>query len=69
MYSGKACYHSAKNLLSFRLLYTSIKIIICKTVIHPLVLYECGTRSLTLREEHALKGIENRVLRRIIKGS
>jgi len=31
----------------------------------PLVLYECGTWSLTLREECRLKVSENRVLRRM----
>jgi hypothetical protein len=29
------------------------------------VLYDCETRSLTLKEEHKLRAIENRVLRRI----
>jgi hypothetical protein len=31
----------------------------------PVVLYECETWSLTLREEHRLRVFENRVLRRI----
>jgi hypothetical protein len=31
----------------------------------PLVLHECETWSLTLREEHKLRVFENRVLRRI----
>jgi hypothetical protein len=31
------------------------------------VLYECETWSLTLREEHSLRVFENRVLRRIFK--
>jgi hypothetical protein len=31
----------------------------------PVVLYGCGTWSLTLREEHRLRAFENRVLRRI----
>jgi hypothetical protein len=30
-----------------------------------MVLYECGTWSLTLREEHRLRVFENRVLKRI----
>jgi hypothetical protein len=34
-------------------------------MILPVVLYGCGTWSLTLREEHRLKVFENRVLRRI----
>jgi hypothetical protein len=35
------------------------------TIILPLVLYGCETLSLTLREEHGLRVIENRMLRRI----
>jgi hypothetical protein len=38
---------------------------IYKTIILPVVLYGCETLSLTLREEHRLRVIENRVLRRI----
>jgi hypothetical protein len=37
----------------------------CKTVILPIVLYGCETWFLSLREEHRLRGFENRVLRRI----
>jgi hypothetical protein len=40
-----------------------LKFIICKTVIFPVVLYGYETWSLTLREEHRLRGFENRVLR------
>ena len=36
-----------------------------KTIMLPVVLYECETWSLTLREEGRLKMFENRVLRRI----
>jgi len=35
------------------------------TIILPVVLYGCGTWSLTLREERRLRVLENRVLRRI----
>jgi hypothetical protein len=42
-----------------------LKIGIYKMVILPVVLYECETWSLTLREEHRLRVFENRVLRRI----
>jgi len=35
------------------------------TIILPVVLYGCGTWSLTLREECRLKAFENRVLSRI----
>jgi hypothetical protein len=38
---------------------------IYKTIILPVVLYECETWSLTLREEHRLRVFENRVLRKI----
>jgi hypothetical protein len=42
----------------------NLKIKIYKTVVLPVVLYECETWSLTLREEHRLRVFENRVLRR-----
>jgi hypothetical protein len=35
------------------------------TIILPVVLYECETWYLTLNEEHRLRVVENRVLRRI----
>jgi hypothetical protein len=43
----------------------NVKVKIYKTIILPVVLYGCETWSLTLREEHRLRGFENRVLRRI----
>jgi hypothetical protein len=43
----------------------NIKIIIYRTIILPVVLYGCETRSLALREEYRLRVFENRVLRRI----
>jgi hypothetical protein len=45
-----------------RLLSKNLKIRIYKTIILPVVLYGCETRSLTLREEHRLRVFENRVL-------
>jgi hypothetical protein len=51
--------------LSSLLISKNLKIKIYKTVILPVVLYGCGTWSLTLREEHRLRVFENRVLRRI----
>jgi hypothetical protein len=42
-----------------------IKVIIYKNIILPVVLYGCETWSLTAREEHKLRVLENRVLRRI----
>jgi hypothetical protein len=38
---------------------------IYKNIILPVILYECKTWSLTIREEHILRVFENRVLRRI----
>ena len=54
-----------QNLLSSRLLSKNLKFKICRTIILPLVLYGCETRSLTLREERKLRVFENMVLRRI----
>jgi hypothetical protein len=63
--SGNACYHSVQNLLSSRLLCKSIKMRIYETVILSVVLYGCGTWSLTLREDHGLRVTENKALKRI----
>jgi hypothetical protein len=41
--------------------------IIYKTIILSVVLYGCGTWSLTLREEHRLRVFGNKVLRRIFR--
>jgi hypothetical protein len=60
---GNACYHLDQNLLSSHLISKNLKIKIYKTVILPVVLYGCETRSLTLTEEHRLRVFENRVLR------
>jgi hypothetical protein len=51
--------------LSSCLLSNNVKVRIYRTIILPVVLYGCETRSLTLREEHKLRVFENRVLRRI----
>jgi hypothetical protein len=61
--SGNACYYSVQNLLSSCLISKNLKIKIYKTVILPVVLYGCKTRSLTLGEEHRLRVFENIVLR------
>jgi len=63
--SGNGCYHSVQNLLSSSLLPKNLKIKIYRTIILPVVLYECETWSLALNEEHRLRVFENRVLRRI----
>ena len=56
-----------QNLLSSILLSKNFKIKIYRTIILPVVLYECETWSLTLREESRLRVFENRVLRRIFE--
>jgi hypothetical protein len=43
----------------------NVNIRIYKTKILPVVLYECETWSLTLKEEHRLRVFENRALRLI----
>jgi hypothetical protein len=48
-----------------RLLFKNLYIKIYKTIIVPVVLYECETWSLTLREDHRLRVFETRVLRGI----
>jgi hypothetical protein len=53
------------SVLSSCLLSRNVKAKIYKTIILPVVLYECETWSLTLREEYRLRVFENRVLRRI----
>jgi len=63
--SGNACYQSAQNLLSSRLLSKNLKIKRYRTIILPIVLYGCETWSLTLREERKLRVFENMKLRRI----
>jgi hypothetical protein len=63
--SGNTCYRSGQNLLSSRLLPKNLKIRIYKIIVLPVVLHGCETWSLTLREEHRLRVLENRMLRRI----
>ena len=53
-----------QNLSSSSLLIKYLKINIHRTIIFPVVLYECETWSLTLREERRLRVFENRVLMR-----
>jgi len=52
-----------QNLLSSSLLSKNIKIKIYRNIILPVVLYECETWFVTLREERRLRLFENRVLR------
>jgi hypothetical protein len=65
--SGNSCYYSVQSLFSSRFKSKSLKIKIYKTLILPVVLYGCETRSLTLREEHRPRIFENRVLRRMFE--
>jgi hypothetical protein len=51
--------------LSSCLLSKNVKIKTYKTIILPIVLYGCGTWSVTLRDEHRLSMSENRVLKKI----
>ena len=48
-----------------RLLSKNLKIKVYRTVILPVVLYECETWLLTLRQERKLRVFQNMVLRRI----
>jgi len=48
------------------LLSKNFKLKVLKTIILPVVMYECETWSVTLWKEHRLKVFENRVLRRIL---
>ena len=57
--------HSVQKLLSSSLLSKNLKIKIYRTIILPVVLCECETWSLTLREERKPRVFENMVLRRI----
>ncbi|KAJ4444359.1 hypothetical protein ANN_06151 [Periplaneta americana] len=59
------CYYSVEKLLSSSLLLKNLKVRIYKTVILPVVLYDCETWTLTLREEQRLRVFENKVLRKI----
>jgi len=52
-----------QNILPSSLLSKNIKVKIYKTIILFVVLYGCETWSLTLKEEHTLRVLENRVLR------
>jgi hypothetical protein len=61
---GMLAIYSA-NLLSFSLLSKNIKIKIYRTTTFCVILFQCKTWSLTLREDHKLRVSENRVLRRI----
>ena len=54
-----------QNILSYSLVYKSVKFKIYRNIILPVVLCGSKTWSLILREESRLSVFENRVLRRI----
>ena len=64
---GNACYYSLEKILSSHLLSKKSKVNrpTYKTIILPVVVYGCETWSLTLREEHRLRVLENKVLRKL----
>jgi hypothetical protein len=55
----------ATRIFCFPVLSKNVKIKTFKTINLPAVLYGCETWSLTPREQHRLRAVENRVLRRI----
>jgi hypothetical protein len=63
--SSNACYHSVQNLLASRLLSINVKVRIYRAIILLVILNGHETWSLTLREEHELWVLENRIRRRI----
>ena len=48
---GNACYHSVQNLLYSTLLSKNVKIKTYRTIILPVVLHGCDTKSRILRQE------------------
>ena len=54
-----------QNILYLHLLFESINIKIRGTIILPVVLYGCETRSVMLKEEHRLRAFENGVMRKM----
>jgi len=50
-----------------RLLSKNLRIKLYKTIILPVVLYDCETWSLTLKEECRLRVFKNRILRQIFE--
>ena len=62
---GNACYYSLEKILSSHLLYKKLKVNTYKTITLPVVLHGSETWSLTLREEHKLRMLVNKVLRKI----
>jgi hypothetical protein len=57
LHSWNACCRSVQNVLSSSLLSKNIKLKIQRTIILLVIMYECETWSLTLREERRLRGL------------
>jgi hypothetical protein len=62
---GDAYHHSVHSLLSSYLMFKNLQIKIYKIIILLAVLCGCETWSVTLKEEHGLRVLKNRVLRKI----
>ena len=62
---GNACYYSLEKMLSSRLLSKKLKVNIYRTIILPVVFYDCEIWSIMLREELRLRVFKNKVLRKI----
>ena len=58
---GNACYYSLEKILSSHLFSKKLKVNTYKTIILPVVLYDCETCSFTLRKEHRLRVLKNKV--------
>ena len=62
---GNSCYYSLEKILSSRQISKKLKVKTYKTRrILPVVLYVWETSSLTLREKHRLRALENKILRK-----
>jgi hypothetical protein len=66
LYLGNACNHVFYNLLRWYWLSKNIQIKIYRNIILPLVLYGCETWSLTSKEEHRLRVLKSKVLKKIV---
>jgi hypothetical protein len=63
--SANAHYNSVQNLLFCSSVSKNVNIKIRRKIILPVVLYECQTWLFTQTEEHRLRVVVNRVLRKI----
>ena len=63
--AGNSCYYSVQTLLSSRLLSKNLNIKIYKTIILPVVLYDCETLVSYIKRGSRLREFENRTLRQI----